>query len=138
MDLPEDQIQFGLVLSDGVEGTKVFIMPDAPALRTGEVLAAVWEVQSQPFLEQLTTNATVAALLANYGEALLPYEVLQAGLASEKAMTAGSLVATVGGTVHCGPASAEDRIVMFWSAAPANEEPYNPSLQVHINIRSPR
>jgi hypothetical protein len=77
ISLPEGQIQCVLVLPDGVEGTNVFIMPDVPAPRTGEVLAAVWDVQSQPFLEQLTTNATVAALLANYGEARFPHEVLQ-------------------------------------------------------------
>ena len=137
IDLVSPNVQFGLLVSDGAEGT-LFVphhgSPRLPHIATPQQLLHLWETCL--FFEDNNTHHNKARILQNirtaleqndgaqqllqyFGNVLHPEAALQADMVSRKNLPVGTLACLPGSVVHCGPASKKPRTVLFFSGAPA-------------------
>ena len=127
IDVVNPNHQFGLIVTDGVQGT---LVPEKLETRVGNVddLLAIWENLAAEFGLELPTklaialraDSTVRKLVASFGDVLLPQKNFD-HMVGCPSLSAGSILSLPGNQVHGAPGIIDDdsfRAIIFFSAWP--------------------
>jgi len=136
IDLTQPNYQFGLIVSDGAEGT-LFFEPESH-IQNVDALAEHWqaidsagEKMPKRLMEVMRKEESIAMLLDSFGDTLLPERYVLQNMKNRNNLPTGSLLSLPGGVLHAGPASSEFRAVLFFSGWPTGSDiaPYDPDIQ---------
>jgi len=127
IDVVKPNHQFGLIVTDGAQGT---LVPEKLDTKVGNVdgLLAIWQKLGTEFgLElppklaiALRADATVRKLVASFGDVLLPQKNFD-HMVGCPSLSAGSILSLPGNQVHGAPGITDDnsfRAIIFFSAWP--------------------
>ena len=127
IDVVKPNHQFGLIVTDGVQGT---LVPEKLETRVRNVddLLAIWQNLGAEFGLELPTklaialraDSTVRKLVASFGDVLLPQKNFD-HMVGCPSLSAGSLLSLPGNQVHGAPGITDDnsfRAIIFFSAWP--------------------
>ena len=127
IDVVNPNHQFGLIVTDGAQGT---LVPEKLETRVSNVddLLAIWEKLAAEFGLELPTklaialraDSTVRKLVASFGDVLLPQKNFD-HMVGCPTLSAGSILSLPGNQVHGAPGIIDDdsfRAIIFFSAWP--------------------
>ena len=127
IDVVKPNHQFGLIVTDGVQGT---LVPEKLETRVRNVddLLAIWQNLGAEFGLELPTklaialraDSTVRKLVASFGDVLLPQKNFD-HMVGCPSLLAGSILSLPGNQVHGAPGITDDnsfRAIIFFSAWP--------------------
>ena len=127
IDVVNPNHQFGLIVTDGAQGT---LVPEKLETRVSNVddLLAIWEKLAAEFGLELPTklaialraDSTVRKLVASFGDVLLPQKNFD-HMVGCPSLSAGSILSLPGNQVHGAPGIIDDdsfRAIIFFSAWP--------------------
>lgn len=135
IDVPANNVQFGLVFQQGVPGTLVLQKENHGPYSVSELLK-LWADAPTSLQESLQSDAVIEGrvlkILSAYGPLLNPRQDLESNMVGAESLTTpnelycGDLICTSGGVPHAGPACLDRvRVVMFASASASARDLYN-------------
>jgi len=130
IDLLKPNHQFGIIVTDGAAGTKVF----APKYRvqTSEDLQYMWPNTPGDIVEAIENSSYMKGTLQDFGDVLCPVLDLQR---QDQSLPTGSCLSLPGGVIHGGPQCDKYRAVLFFSGCPKDHDgEYNPDMQYFASL----
>jgi len=138
IDVPENNMQFGLILCDGTPGTRVLLKENLGPYTVEDLFATASWSDAPTQLRELVSQderikKAVVRILDAYGPLLRPRDELEQNMAGAETccdgdrneLRCGDLICTSGGIPHAGPACSKFRAVMFAAASPTKQDLYN-------------